>query len=201
MSDAHLVITPTGRGQDLYAAIALPATASTAEARRAARDMRRSATGDRLQEACVAEVVLGDAQHRQVYDDLRTRAAAAGVPLPGIGIAMPGVPLPPPPRVRARRWILDNGPKFLDTVGNAATITGRGVIAILKLTLVVALIIIAIIALAKLGAPGRHRERYEIPKIPEYRYRYTPPPIDFEYTVPDYKLPKLDVPIYTPPPK
>ncbi len=198
MSDAHLVITPTGRGQDLYAAIALPATASTGEARRAARDMRRSASGDRLREACVAEVVLGDAAHRQVYDDLRARAAAAGLPLPAIAIVMPGVPLPPPPRVRARRWILDQGPKLVGAVGNAATITGRGLLTILKIAAIAALVILALVCVAKYAPPPKqNRYEYTPPRIPEYHY--TPPPLDFKYTVPDYKLPRIDVTPYTGP--
>jgi hypothetical protein len=193
-TDVHLVITPTARGQDLYAAIALPATVSCAVARRGARDMRRSAQGPRLEAACVAEVVLGDPAHRKTYDELRARAAAAGLPLPTIGAAMPAVGLPPPLRARMRIWGRDQLPRVTSELNKAFEITGRGLLLIFKITVIAALVILGIVCIARYAPPPRTKH-YEVPEyhftpIPEYRFE---PPV-WNYEPPKFEIPEIEVP-------
>jgi len=196
-TDVHLVITPTARGQDLYTAIALPSNVSCRDARRAARDMRRSAQGPRLEGACLAEVVLGEPAHRQAYDELRARAAAAGVPLPMIGASMPASTLPPPARVRFRKWAIVQAPKVRDELDKALTVTGRFTIGLIKALLAIALFVLAAYLLARYGGTGG-RTRYDPPP----RYEYRPPVIDFkipEYQVPKFEMPEIKVPRFDPP--
>lgn len=173
-TDVHLVITPSPRGQDLYGWIALPSTASCREARRAARELRRSAQGPRLEAACLAELVLGDPARRRDYDALRARAAAAGVPMPVIGPAIAATPLGPSVEVQLRREL-----------GVLTAWLHRVFVVVLKV-LIASVLVLAGIGLIVYFMPPP-RSKYEPIKIPHFDYR----PVDF--TIPEYVPPKLEL--------